>query len=93
MLKIMLEEGKNWEKVLQLLHQEHCATHIPLCDATDKLRSHYNNFNSAKSLLKKPYHALAFKLSKKERDSLTAMEIKERGGEERSELHFLVWCR
>ena len=57
MLQIMKKEGKNWEKVLQLLHNEHRATHIRISDATEKLRAHYNNYNSVKSPFRKPYQA------------------------------------
>lgn len=52
MLRIAAKEGKNWAKVLEILHSRHCCT-----DITDhsKLRVRYNTLNGKQSTLRKPW--------------------------------------
>lgn len=57
LLRIAAKEGKNWAKVLTILHSRHICT-----DITDhaKLRSRYHTLNGKTSFLRKPYTAPKF---------------------------------
>lgn len=61
MLRIAAKEGKNWAKVLQILHSRHCCT-----DITDhsKLRVRYNTLNGKQSTLRKPWSPPKFSAPK-----------------------------
>lgn len=54
LLQLMTKEGKNWGKLLELLHGQHLFTHIPK-EEKDKLRIHYNSLKGKKSTLWKAY--------------------------------------
>jgi len=81
-LKTVHKEGKNWGKILSLLHDLNLCTDIK---NHNKLREHYNTLHDGKSLLNKPY--LTPKFSPKKGDSPETTQRKE---QEHSHSHQLI---
>lgn len=83
LLRIAAKEGKNWAKILQILHSRHICT-----DITDhaKLRARYHTLNGKASFLRKPYTAPKFQVPAKN----CSPEEKRKKEEEHAAKHELI---
>lgn len=74
MLRVLHKEGKNWSKVLNILHSRHLVTDI---SDPSKLRTRYNTLNGKTSPLKKDFSASKFSPSRKNlpKEEIRAQEL------------------